>query len=131
MSIRRLKTIIDSCWAQHLAFRIAFVVAFLFSLVAVSIYAFSVFRPFFGWLVRVLLAIYYTSKYRTESPARFRGKYWWLPLLLSALSMAFFFYHNYTLNQIDSLLFSATLCLISIGCTLYYSSRKETKLFGD
>ena len=127
---QRLKSATDSYWAKHKAFRVGFVATFLLSLIAISVYAFYlafwVFRQFFGWLVLVLLAVYFASgKYRTGLPVGFRRKYWWVPLLLSALAMAFFSYHNYTLNQIDALVFSATLCLISVGCLIYYSIRKE------
>ncbi|MDH5770600.1 MAG: hypothetical protein OEZ25_04860, partial [Candidatus Bathyarchaeota archaeon] len=109
------------------AFRVAFVVTFLLSVMAVSIYAFSVFRPFSSWLVLVLLSVYFASgKDRTKLPAGFRGKYWWLPLALATLAMAFSSYHNYTLNQIGSLVFSATLCLISVGFLVYYYTRMET-----
>ena len=38
--IRRLKKVIDSCWARHKAFRVGFVAAFLLSLIAISVYAF-------------------------------------------------------------------------------------------
>ena len=126
--IRRLKKAIDSCWAKHRAFRVGFVVAFLLSVTAISIYAFSVlvFQPFFGWLVLVLLAVYFAGKYRTALPVGLRRKYWWVPPVLTAIAMAYFSYHNYTLNQIDALVFSITLCLISVGCLMYYSLRKES-----
>jgi hypothetical protein len=127
--IRRLKEVIDSCWARHKAFRVGFVAAFLLSLVAISVYAFYlafwVFRPFLGWLVLLFFAVYFSWKYRTALLPSFRRKYWWLPLTLTALTMAFFSYHNYTLNQIDYLVFSTALCLISVGCLIYYSLRKE------
>jgi len=107
-----------------MAFRVAFVATFLFSMMAISIYAISVFRPFFSWLALVLVAVYASGKYRTELRVGFRRKFWWLPLILSTLSMAFLSIHNYTLNQMDSLTFSTTLCLISVGCLVYYSVRK-------
>ena len=128
--IRRLKKVIDSCWARHKAFRVGFVAAFLLSLIAISVYAFYlafwVFRPFFSWLVLLFFAVYFSGKYRTALPLGFRRKYWWVPLVLTATLLAFFSYHNYTLNQIDSLVFSIILCLISVGCLVYYSLQKET-----
>ena len=124
MSFQRLKNAIDVYWVKHVAFRVAFIVAFLFSLIAVSIYAFFVFRPYFGLLVPVFLSVYYVRKYRFELQVGFRSKYWWLPLILSVLYMAFFSYHNYTTDRIDYFVFSAALCLISIGFLTYYSTRK-------
>lgn len=127
--IGRLKKVIDSCWAKYKAFRVAFVVTFLFSIIAVSIYIFhlgiSVLgMQFFVWLGLVLVAVLASGKW-TQLPAGFRRKYWWLPLTLTALILAFFSYHNYILNRIDFLVFSAALCLISVGCLIYYSKRKE------
>ncbi|MDH5780356.1 MAG: hypothetical protein OEZ29_07140 [Candidatus Bathyarchaeota archaeon] len=124
--IRRLKRVIDSCWAEHKAFRVGFVATFLLSVIAISVYSFWVFRQYLSWLFLVFLAVYFSGKYRTALPVGFRGKHWWLPLALATIAMALFSYHNYTLNQIDSLVFSVTLCLISIGCLTYYSLRKET-----
>ncbi|MDH5460642.1 MAG: hypothetical protein OEX09_00230 [Candidatus Bathyarchaeota archaeon] len=124
--IRRLKRVIDSCWAEHKAFRVGLVAAFLLSVIAISVYAVWVFRQYLSWLFLVFLAIYLSAKHRTALPVSFRRKYWWLPLTLATIAMAFFSYHNYTLNQLDSLVFSAALCLNSIGCLTYYSLRKET-----
>jgi len=124
MPIRRIKVAIDSCWAKHMSFRVAFVAVFLFSIIAISVYAFVVFRPFSGWLGLVLVAVYVSGKYRTELKVGIRRKFWWLPLTLAALSLAFTSYSNYILGKIDSLLFSALLCLISVGFLIYYSTRK-------
>jgi len=127
MVIQRVKEAIDSCWAKYKAFRIIFIAAFLFSIFAVSIYAFMVFRFFFIWSFFVFFSIYVAKEYRAE-PAGFRRKYWWLPLALTGLSMFFFSYHNYFLGKMDYFVFSAVLCLISIGCLIYYSIFKREQL---
>jgi len=125
MLIQRVKEAIDSFWVRYKAFRVIFIAVFIFSIFAVSIYAFMVFRFFFIQLIFVFYMIYVAKEYRAEQ-AGFRRKYWWLPLALTGLSMFFFSYHNYILSKMDYFVFSAVLCLISIGCLIYYSIFKES-----
>jgi len=127
MLIQRVKKAIDSFWVRYKAFRVIFITIFIFSIFAVSIYAFMVFRFFFIWSFFVFFMIYVAKKYRAE-PAGFRRKYWWLPLALTGLSMFFFSYLNYVLGKMNYFMFSAALCLISIGCLIYYSIFKREQL---
>ena len=127
MLIGRLKGLIDSLWAKHRAFRVVFVITFLLSMIAVSVYLFfitySFFQPFFSWLVLVCLSVYAASgRYQNDS----RRKYWWLPLTLTSFSLAFFSFHNYIANQLNDLAFSASLCLVGVGCLLYCSKGKRS-----
>jgi hypothetical protein len=126
---QKLKNAINFYWAEYKAFRVAFVVTFLFSIIAVSIYAsylaISVLgMQFFVWLGLVLVAILVSGKW-TQLPDGFRGKYWWLPSVLSAAAMAIYSYYCFTLNRVGCSVFSAILSLISVGCLIYYSKRKE------
>lgn len=124
--VERFRTAINSCWAKYMAFRIAFVATFLISMMIISIYALSVFRPFSSWLVPVFLAVYIASgKHQIEAQAGFRRRYWWLPLILIAFAMAVNSYCSYTLNQIGYLVFSAALCIISTGFLVYYATWKR------
>ena len=112
-----------------MAFRVGFIVAFLVSIIAISVYAvylaFHVFRPFGSIIAILFLSVLFAWKYRTESQVGFRRKYWWAPLAVAAISMAFFSYHYYALNQLDSLAFTISLLLITVGTLLVYSLRKK------
>jgi len=127
MAIQRVKEALDSFWARYGAFRVIFIAVFIFSIFAVSIYALMVFRFFFIWSFFVFFMIYVAKKYRAE-PDGFRSKYWWLPLALTGLGMFFFSYSNYFLGRMDYFVFSAVLCLISIGCLIYYSIFKREQM---
>jgi len=126
--LEKVKDLIDSLWAEHRAFRVAFVVTFLSSVIAIFVYfffvAYSFLQPLFSWLVLVCLSVYVASgRYQKD----FRRKYWWLPLSFTSLSLALFSYHNYTLNRLNDLVFSALLCTVSVGCLLYYSVGMKPK----
>ncbi len=126
--LERLKGLIGSLWAEHKAFRVAFVVTYLSSVIAIFVYfffvAYSLLQPFFSWLALVCLSVYVASgRYQKDS----RRKYWWLPLSLTSLSLAFLSYHNYTLDRLNDLVFSAFLCIVSVGCLLYYSVGMKSK----
>ena len=125
-----MKKLIDSCWVQYMAFRVGFIVTFLVSTISISVYAiylaFHVFQPLGSMLAPLFLTVFHSWKYRTDSQVGFRQKYWWAPLIADAISMAFFSYHYHTLNQLDSLAFTISLLLISVGALIYYSLRKQT-----
>lgn len=112
-----------------MAFRVGFIVAFLVSIVGISVYAvylaFHVFRPLGSMLAILVLTVFISWKYRTESQVGFRRNYWWAPLILAAISMTFFSYHYYGLNQLDSLAFTISLLLISVSTLIVYSLRKK------
>lgn len=123
--IQRLKKVIYTK-----AFRVIFVVTFIISMIVFPIYAYSIFYPYFGYLLLILIAAYIVlGKHLDDLSIVFRRRYWWLELVLVTLSSAFFSYRNYALNKIRDLVFSATLCLISVGCLIYYSTLRKRSYF--
>jgi len=125
-TFERVKGLIDSLWAEHMAFRVAFVVTFLLSVIAVFVcfffLAYSFFKPYFSWLVLVCLSVFIASRsYQND----IRRKYWWLPLTVTSFSLAFFAFHNYIVNQLNDLMFSAFLSLVAVGCLIFYFAKKK------
>ena len=112
-----------------MAFRVGFIAAFLVSVIGTSFYAFYlafyVFQPFGSVLAILFLSVLRSWKYRTGSQVGLGRKCWWAPLVVVAISMAFFSYHHYTLNQLDHLVFTISLLLLSVGTLLVYSLRKK------
>jgi len=129
--IRKLRKRIDSYWAQHMAFRVGFIVTFLVSIIAISVYAiylaFHVFRPFGSIIAILSLSALLAWKYRTDPQVSFRRKYWWAPLVVTSTALTFLSYHYYTLNQLYSLAFTISLLLITVGSLIYLSLRKQTR----
>lgn len=124
--LKRLKSFIGSLWVEHMAFRAAFVVAFLFSVIAVFVYffflAYSFLQSYLSWLVLVCLSFFAASG---EHQNDFRRKYWWLPLTVTSFSLAFFAFHNYIVNQLSDLIFSAFLSLVAVGGLIFYFAKKK------
>jgi len=123
---KRFKELIDSLWAKHGAFRVAFVGTFLFSIIAIPVYIFSLFQPFFQRFFSLLALLFVSvlvasGKYQKG----FRRKYRWVPLSITVLISAFISFNNYITNQINDSVFSAILCLIAVGCLTYYSIKKK------
>jgi undecaprenyl pyrophosphate phosphatase UppP len=114
-----------------MAFRVGFIVTFLVSIIAISVYAvylaFHVFRPFGSIIAILSLSVLLAWKYRTDSQAGFRKKYWWAPLVVISAALAFLSYNHYTLNQLGSLAFTISLLLITVGFLIYCSLRKQTR----
>ena len=112
-----------------MAFRVGFIVAFLVSIIAISVYAvylaFHVFRPFGSIIAILFLSVLFAWKYRTYSQVGFRRKYWWAPLVVTSTAMALLSYRHYTLNQLDSLAFTISLLLITVGFLIYLSLQKK------
>jgi hypothetical protein len=112
-----------------MAFRVGFIATFLVSIIAISVYAvylsFHVFRPFGSIVALLFLTVFLSWKYRNDSQAGFRRKYWWAPLGVTSTAMALLSYHHYTLNQLDSLAFTISLLLITVGFLIYISLQKK------
>jgi len=112
-----------------MAFRVGVIGAFLVSVITTSVYtiylAFHDFRPLGSMLAILVLSVLLSWISRTGSQVGLGRKCWWAPLAVAAISMAFFSYHNYTLNQLDHLAFTISLLLLSVGVLIVYSLRKK------